>query len=145
MSELNLLLTITRPRRITNHSAMLIANIYVSESLHRSFESAILIHDMSDYLPTIAMLKQIKFLNKEPLTFESQCLNETKLKEVNGLLVEKDWIGLLNGTTSNEKFNQFSDILNTTIDKVTPVKTVCILSKQRYIEPWMTKELERSS
>ena len=65
MSELNLLPTITRLTRITHHSATLIDNIYVSEQLHRSFESAILIDDMSDHLLTIAMLKQTKVLNKD--------------------------------------------------------------------------------
>ena len=69
--ELGLLPTITCPSRITSHSATLIDNIYVSESLHRNFESAILLHDMSDHLPLIAMLKQTKFLNKEPLTYKS--------------------------------------------------------------------------
>ena len=57
-SELDLLLTITCPSRITSHLATLIHNIFVSESLHRSFESAILINDMSDHLPLIVMLKQ---------------------------------------------------------------------------------------
>ena len=64
-SNLDLLPTITHPSRITSYSAMLIDNIYVSESLHRSYESVILINDMSDHQPLIAMLKQTKFLSKE--------------------------------------------------------------------------------
>ena len=70
-SNLDLLPTITHPSRITSHLAMLIDNIYVSESLHRSFESVILISDMSDHLPLIVMLKQTKFLSKESQTYES--------------------------------------------------------------------------
>ena len=45
-SDLDLLPTITHPSRITAHSVTLIDNIYVSESLHKSFESAVLINDM---------------------------------------------------------------------------------------------------
>ena len=56
-SELDLLLTITCPSRITSHSVTLIDNIYVSEGLHRSFDSALLINDMSDHLPLVVMLK----------------------------------------------------------------------------------------
>ena len=69
--NLDLLPTITCPSRITWHSAMLIDNIHVRESLHRNFESVILINGMSDYLHLIVMLKQTKFLSKEPLTYES--------------------------------------------------------------------------
>ena len=87
MSELNLLPMITRPSRITHHSATLIDNIYVSEQLHRSFESIIIIDNMSDHLPLVTMLKQTKVLNKEPIIFLSCCLNEDKLKKVSHLLM----------------------------------------------------------
>ena len=55
--NLNLYPTITRPSRITHHSATLIDNIYVSDTLHCSFDSMLLINDISDHLPTIALLK----------------------------------------------------------------------------------------
>ena len=66
VSELNLLPTITCPSQITSHSATLIDNMYVSEDLHHSFDSALLISNTSDHLPLITMLKQMKLLNKEP-------------------------------------------------------------------------------
>ena len=123
----------------------LIDNIYVSDQLHRNFESAIIVHDISDHLPSLAMLKQTKLLSKEPLTFMSRCLNEQKLKEVNHRLMRKDWIGLLTGTTCNDKFNQFSAIVNATLDEVSPTKTVKISAKRRYVEPWMTRGLGNAS
>ena len=124
VSNLNLLLTITRPTRITNHSTTLIDNIYVSENLHRSFESSIIIDDMSDHLPLLAMVKQTKILNKEPLTFKSRCLNDDKLKDVNHKLMRKNWIGLLTGTMSDDKFNQFCEIVECILDEEAPIKTV---------------------
>ena len=57
LSDINLLPTITRPSRITKQSATLIDNIHVSEQLHRNFESAILINNMSHHMPLLAMLK----------------------------------------------------------------------------------------
>ena len=124
LSGINLLPTITRPTHITSHSATLIDNIYVTEELHRNFELAILLHDILDHLPLPTMLRQTKMLNEEPLTFKSRCLNEEKLKEVKHHLMRKDWIGLLTGITCNEKFNQFSDIVNETLDEIGPIKTV---------------------
>ena len=100
---------------------------------------------MSDHLPLIVMLKQTKFLNKELLTFESQCLNDTKLKEVNHCLMDIDWIGVLNGTTSNDKFNQFYNSVNGVLDRITLKKAMRISAKCRYIGLWMTKGLEKSS
>ena len=56
LSNLNLYPTITRPTWITHHSATLIDNIFISEFLHRNFESSILMEDISDHLPLLAML-----------------------------------------------------------------------------------------
>ena len=72
--------TITHPTCITYHSATLINNIFVMETLHRNFESTILIDDISDLLPTIALLKQMRLMNKDLIEFRSRCLNEAKLK-----------------------------------------------------------------
>ena len=58
LSNLNLYPTITRPTRITHHSATLIDNIFISKLLHRNFKSSILIEDISDHLPLLTMFKQ---------------------------------------------------------------------------------------
>ena len=145
LSQLVILPTITRPSRITSHSATLIDIIYVSKQLHQSFESAILMSDISDHLPILAMLKQTKLLHKDPLSFKSRCLNETKLKVVNCCLMEKDWIGLLTGTTSSMKFGQFSNMVNAVLDDIALEKVVKISPKCHYMEPWMTKGLEEAS
>ena len=135
LSELKLYPTITHPTRITHHSATLIDNIFVMEILHRNFESTILIDDISDHLPTLAMLKQIRLMNHELIEFNSRCLNENKLKQVNHKLMRVDWIGVLTGTTSNEKFNKFSDRIEQVLDEITPIKHVRISAKRRFVEP----------
>ena len=145
MDGLLLYPTITRPTRITHNSATLIDNIYVSDSLHRSFELTIIINDMSDHLPVLTMLKQTKLRDSEPITFNSQCLDDKKLKQVNADLMKVDWIGILNGTMFDEKFNQFSEKIDQILDKIAPVKEVRISAKRRFIEPWMTRGLEQSS
>ena len=132
MDGLLLYPAITRPTRITQNSATLIDNIYVSDLLHRSFESSIIIDDMSDHLPILTMLKQTKLHDPEPITFNSRCLDEQKLKQVNADLMTVDWIGILNGTTCDEKFNQFSEKVDQILDKIAPVKEVRI-SAQREV------------
>ena len=142
LDELMLYPTITHPTRITYHSATLIDNIFVTETLHRNFESTILIDDISDHLLTIALLKQMWLVNKELIEFKSRCLNKTTLKQVNHKLMRVDWIGVLTGTTSDEKFNQFSDRIEHVLDEITLVKHVKISAKRRFVELWMTRGLE---
>ena len=59
--------------------------------------------------------------------------------------MEKDWIGLLNGTTSSMKFDQFSNMVTAVLDDIAPEKVVKISAKHRYVEPWMTRGLEEAS
>ena len=110
--------------------ATLIDNIFVSEKFHHNFESTILLEDISDHLPILTMLKQTRLLNKEPLMFESRCLNEEKLHIVNARLMEIDWIGVLTGMTSDEKFSQFNLKLEEVLNDVAPLKTVRISAKR---------------
>ena len=66
--------TITQPTRITQTSTMLIYNKFMSDKLHKSFNSSILLLDILDHLPSLVLLKQTKILNKDPLEFESRNL-----------------------------------------------------------------------
>ena len=58
--------TIMHLNRIMQTSATLIDNIFVSGKLHQSFDSVILLSDISDHLPSLVLLKQTKILNKDP-------------------------------------------------------------------------------
>ena len=59
-------LVITRPTHITQKSATLIDNNYISKNLQHTFESTILLDDISDHLPIIALLRQTKISDKSP-------------------------------------------------------------------------------
>ena len=80
--DLDLLPTITRLTQITQNSTTLIDNILITEKLHKRFESTIILNDLSDHLPTLALLKQTKITDKLPLEFESRNLNEKKMSQI---------------------------------------------------------------
>ena len=65
------------------------------------------------------------------MEFDSRCLNDKKLKRVNNILMNVDWIGILTGTTSNQKFNQFTDKVESVLDQVAPIKKVKISAKKK--------------
>ena len=137
--------TITCPTRITQTSATLIDNVFVSAKLHRSFDSAILLSDMSDHLLSLVLLKQTKIFDKEPLEFESRNLNSKRMSEINDKLSTIDWNGILTSNDVNINFNILCDCINTAMDTVAPVKTMHISSKQRFVKPWMTPALKESA
>ena len=58
--------------------------------------------------------------------------------------MRKDWIGILTGATCDEKFEQFSNTVDSVLDEIVPVKKVKISSRRRYVEPWMTRGLENA-
>ena len=130
MLENNLLPTITRPTRITQSSATLIDNIFVSENLHRFFELAILLEDISDHLPTIALLKQTKMTTKAPLTFESRNLSQSKLRQINHDLHQLDWISILDSNNVDDNFDMLMFNIHSIIDKYSPVKHIRISAKR---------------
>ena len=66
----DMLLTITIPTRIMQHSTTLI-DIFISDQLQRNFDSAIIVDDISDHLPCIALMKQTRITDKSPLEWGS--------------------------------------------------------------------------
>ena len=126
MLNLELLPTITRPTRITQSSATLINNVFISSLLQRSFDSLILLEDTSDHMPSLLLMKQTKLRDKKPLCFESRSLTDVKLEEIKKDLKVIDWNGLLRSDDINENIDKLCTMLNNTMDKVAPIKNVRI-------------------
>ena len=66
MLDLGLIPVITRPTRVTNSTATLIDNMFISHLLQHSFDSLILLEDISDHLPSIVLTRQTKMQDKNP-------------------------------------------------------------------------------
>ena len=130
MLEHNLFPTITWPTQITQSSATLIDNIFVSENLHRFFELAILLEDISDHLPTIALLKETKMTTKALPTFESRNLSQSKLRQINHDLHQIGWISILNSNDVDNNFDMLMSNIHTIMDKYSPVKCIRISTKR---------------
>ena len=124
MMDFNMIPTITRPTRITNTTAILIDNLYISGKIQRNYESHLILSDISDHLPSLLLLKQTKVKDKTPIEFKSRNLNDDKIMKINNELKCIDWNGLLNSNNCNANFNTFCSEIKTTMDKVAPVKTI---------------------
>ena len=130
MLENNLLPTIIHPTRITQSSATLINDIFMSKNLHRFFESAILFEDISDHLPIVTLLKQTKMTTKGALSFESRNLSQSKLRQINHDLHQIDWVSILDSDNVDDNFAMLMHNIHITIDKYSSVKHIRISAKR---------------
>ena len=80
--------------RITKSSATLIDNIFISQRLHKSFNSCIILHGISDHMPSIVNIHNTKHDIDEPLEFECRSLSKDRLHEINNLLLMTGWTNL---------------------------------------------------
>ena len=92
----------------------------------------------------MCLLKQTRITDKTPLTFESRSLMAEKLNIVKNKLYLEDWYGLLNKTDVDENFNLLNYKISNTLDEVAPARTIIVLARRRFVEPWMSKSLESS-
>ena len=134
---------ITWPTRITKTSATLIDNIFINKELHNSFDACILVHDLSNHLPCIVNIHDIKNDNNEQLVFESHTLSNDNIQKINQLLMTTDW-SQLHGTDLNKAFQEFQNKLDYCLNKIAPIKRKIIPSHKIWGEPWITKGLARS-
>ena len=105
----NLWPVITQPTRVTQCSVTLIDNIYISKELQCKFNSLILIDDISDHLPTVALLRQTKVTDKSPIEYISRKLNDSKILQIHRKLCEKDWNGIMNSDDINKNTDMLLD------------------------------------
>ena len=64
--------TITRPTRVTQTSATLIDNVFISKRLQNNSSSLILIDDISDHFPSIVFLKNQNSFKKESKKYKQE-------------------------------------------------------------------------
>ena len=97
----DMLPVITKPTRITQSSAMLIDNIYLSKGINTEYFSSILISDISDHLLCYVSLKLNKRKKKDMFEFKARNLNDSKILQVKQVLNGCDWQQLYNGSIDN--------------------------------------------
>ena len=134
---------ITRPTRITKSMATLIDNIFISQQLHKSFDSCVVIHDISDHMPSILNIHDNTNNKTVPLKFTYRNLTDEKIRDINHLIIQVEWTNL-DEENVNIAFQQFHDKLNNILDKIAPLKVIKILGHKIWHDPWITKGISKS-
>lgn len=139
MYSINLYPLITKPTRITNHSATLIDNIFTN-ILDGNVASGILINDISDHLP-IFMVYNVnsKIVNKNPTFTCCRLKSEQALKDFKRDLFSQDWEAICEESDVDVAYDLFMNTFILLYDKHCPMKKHW--GKNDSSAPWITKGL----
>ena len=140
----DLMPVITKPTRITKHSATLIDNVLLSKGLSIEERSCIIETDLSDHLPSLVVVPNVYNKKCEPLEIVTRDTTPSKLTELNRLINLNVRLPNINQSV-NENFNVFHDQLLDCINEVCPEKVVTIPAKRVIREPWISKGLIKCS
>ena len=119
----DLLPTITKPTRITRHCSTLLDNIFISRRLQCSFTSGILTRDMSDHLPILLCLRDLRYETKVQKILKYRTINNKNIQRMNEELKSYNWIELLCDLNTENAFNVFHNVLVEAFNAHMPEKT----------------------
>ena len=138
----DLLPTITKPTRISKNCATLPDNIFISRRLQGSFASGIIITDLSDHLPTLLSLKDLRHEAKVQRTIAYRTINNENIQRMNEELNSYNWTELLGDLNTEDSFNVLHSALVGAFNVHMPEKTKRMCNKICKNEPWMTKGIK---
>lgn len=143
MYSLSLYPTITKPSRITSHSATLIDNIFTN-LLDNKTISGLLVNDISDHLPVFLVYDSCFTRNKQDA---GQLFKRIRTEEtINSLkeeLLNQNWELVLNEDNIDKAYETFLYTFKLTYDRNCPIRKV--IKSNKYLDtPWITKGLKNA-
>ena len=134
---------ITKPTRITNHSATIIDHIHtnIQDKYHKC---GIIITDVSDHLGIFSIFNRTPNLKGSQI-IQTRNFSENNITVFRRILKDANYCGILNCTDANESYNSFLELYQTSFDIAFPPKRINIKIKMHKREPWMTLGLVKSS
>lgn len=137
---------ITRPTRITSHTATLIDNIFTN-NVSLDTNNGLLFTDISDHLPVFTLVYHDtnilpEHLSKIKITRRQiNNLNKAKFKtELNSI----DWFELYKHTDPDKAYEYFLSTYNKAYEQCFPFETLSRKKSQFLSKPWISKGLQNS-
>ena len=135
--------TITKPTRVTKNSATLIDNIIIGKRYQSEYDPCIIVDDISDHFPLLLKTSNTLTNIKQPKEVTTRSINQERCYEINQILSSQDWTMLLKDKNTDDAFNAFHNILQSTLDTVCPVHTMKLSKNKIRREPWLTNGLHK--
>lgn len=139
MFSMNMYPLITKPTRITAHSATLIDNIFTN-IIDESIISGLLFNDISDHLPVFMVheANNLKNKNRNSFTYKRVITEQSKLAFKNDLAAQT-WENVIIEQDVNRAYNSFVETFIRLYNKNCPIKKY--KKNDCAKTPWMTKGL----
>ena len=142
--SLNFIPVITKPTRVTDHSATLIDQFYTND-IPVSNKCGIIITDVSDhfgiyYIPQLKTNSESKEVHKE-----IRPINDNNITLFKSLINSHDFASVYNCDCPNEAYNICIESIELYFEQAFPTKRVKLNKNNKKREPWITKGLMISS
>ena len=135
--SLNLVPTITRPTHIMKSTATLIDNIFISQSWLCNFDCGILVNDMSDHLPSIVSLKNLKLSKKMPIQIMTRDTRTRNMKALKNCLSQINWSEFIKDNAPNESMSYLHDKVIEEVEHFTHIRMYNVNPKKARCELWL--------
>ena len=133
---------ITKPTRVTNHTATLIDNIFCN--VNPLPESGIVLSDLSDHYPIFSLFSRNPITTENNLQESFRRITPNNLANLKSDLSTVDWTEVYNAENTNLSFNKFMQIITRYLDKNIPLVKKKFNYKKVPRLPWISKSLLRS-
>ena len=127
--DVNLLPVITKPTRVSTTSATLIDNIFVSNRLQHSINSAVIITDISDHFPCILTVNNFNQSKDKKTKITKRKLNKEILDKIKNDIGNIDWEIEIKNQDINNAFEKFHNKLLEILNLHAPERTVNLKEK----------------
>ena len=134
---------ITRPTRITSHTATLIDNIFTNSFANlQNTQRGIILNDISDHLPVFAFCNNVSVpCKKSDKSLYKRDFGEENLTNFHTSLSQVDWSNVVVGQDPNIQFNAFASEYNTHFEECFPHRKIKLNRSNKSMTPWISKGL----
>ena len=127
--DMNLLPVITKPTRVSTTSATLIDNIFVSNRLQHSINSAVIITDISDHSPCILTVNNFNQSKDRKTKITKRKLNKENMDKMKNDIGNIDWETEIKNQDVNKAFEIFHNKLLEILNLHAPERTLYLKEK----------------
>ena len=136
---------ITKPTRVSSHSATLIDHIYTNKKNITS-TSGIVITDVADHFGIFTLIELINSNdNTKPTSNVYRSFSQANMNNFNNILSQANYTHILDSTCANTAYDKFMEIYLKSFNTAFPLKQMKIRKKYLKRSPWITNGLLQSS
>ena len=119
----------------------LIDNIFLNGRIQNITHSSVILHDISDHFPCLAVIEDIFMKKRVNRIILSRDINDTTIAQLKIDLSGIDWDQLLSEENPTKAYDSFESVISDLLDKNMPQYEKVITYKHYLSEPWLMKGL----